>query len=415
MNTHRALTIGLFTDDFFGGVLRAVEVQAAELAKQGHRVIIIGPKRPVEPLPHGCEYRPVRFLWHKRLADYMGFISWSDKTVQQLTTEYQFDIIHSHNERGSMFLCAKIAKKTGVPHVHTFHSNYAGTHAENPFFAAISSMVYLPLALMLLGRYSRIKPLRHIHKPQKVQVLEHSTFARHDWLMVAKMAQYVDVYTSPAPFLIDIVNECTCGALNKKGFFIANGISPEFAAATRTRALTGPIQFMSCGRLDPEKRIDIIIRAMAKIKGPAITLSIIGNGSQQAALQALVKKLGLKKRVKFLGRINNREQLAKEYANADIFLFPSYHFETQGLVLGEAACAGEAIIYCDERLKVGVNPHNSLFVAPTTLAFADAMQALIADKKQVRAMQAASKKLCAPLSPTAMAQKMLALYYGLLQ
>lgn len=415
MKAKAALTIGLFTDDFFGGVVRSIEVQAAELAKQGHRVIIFAPWLPFEQVPAGCEFQPIKFIWYKRLAGYMGFLSWSNKTVNQLCRDYAFDIIHSHNERGSMLLCAKIAKRVGIPHVHTFHSNYAGTHAGNPFISALNSIFYIRAVPLLLGYYSPIVHPPRTHLPQQKSVVEHSMFARHDWETVAKMARHFDAYTSPAPFLVDIVNECTDGMLKNRGYFVANGISPVFTKAARKRPLNAPVRFISCGRLDPEKRVDIALRAFATLNDPAAELYIIGDGSQATALKTLASKLGVASKVTFLGQLDNREQIAREYANADIFLFPSYHFETQGLVLGEAACAGDAIIYCDERLAVGVNKDNSILVNPTAKAFKHAMLQLLHDKKQLRTMQQASINLRPALSPTAMANNMTKIYRNLLK
>lgn len=414
MKTQKKLTIGLFTDDFFGGIVRSVEVQATELARMGHRVIIFAPWLPFEQVPKGCEFQPVKFLWHKRLAGYMGFLSWSNKTAAQITNSYSFDIIHSHNERGSMFLCAKLAKKTGVPHIHTFHSNYAGTHAGSPFVAALDSIFYIRAALLLLHFLSKkTRPLQ-VHLPKKSSVVEQSAFARYDWRTVAQLAQYFDAYTSPASFLVDIVNECTDGALKNKGYFIANGISPVFNRAKRSRALTEPIWFMLCGRLDPEKRAEVALRAFAALQDTTAELHIIGNGSQSEFLKTLAIKLGVASKVKFLGQLDNRKQIATQYANADVFLFPSYHFETQGLVLGEAACTGEAIIYCDERLAVGVTKNNSLLIKPTVNAFTEAMEKLIKNKTKVRKMQSASIALRPSLSPTTMANKMNAVYNNIL-
>lgn len=410
MKAHKALTIGLFSDDFFGGVIRSVDVLATELARQGHRVVIVGPRHPSSSAPEGCEFQPVQFYWHKIFPDYMGFLSWSNATVDQLCNTYKFDVVHSNNERGSMFLCAKIAKKMNIPHVHTFHSNYAGTHAGNPFIAALDSIFYMNAMSLLLGRLSNVKNPVATHAPRKSLVVEKSIFARSDWHIMAKLARHFDAYTSPAPFLVDIINDCTDSSLKNNGSFIANGISREYASAKRTRSLAKPIRFMSCGRLDPEKRIDVALRAFDALNDPNAELYIIGDGSQMRPLQTLARQLNIGDRVTFLGRLGDRTHIANHYANADIFLFPSYHYDTQGLVLGEAASAGEAIIYCDDRLKVGVSAQNSMLVKPTANAFKKAMLALLSDPAKLHDMRQASLSLRPSLSPETMAQKMLGVY-----
>ena len=91
-------------------------------------------------------------------------------------------------------------------------------------------------------------------------------------------------------------------------------------------------------------------------------------------------------------------------------MLASYHFDTQGMVLGEAAAAGAPILYCDERLHVGVGPDNALLVGPQEADLAVGMAELAQDADRRRRMSEASRQLAPGLSGDAMAQAYVDVY-----
>jgi 1,2-diacylglycerol 3-alpha-glucosyltransferase len=65
--------------------------------------------------------------------------------------------------------------------------------------------------------------------------------------------------------------------------------------------------FFFVGRVDREKRLDVIINALDLIDRNDIRFVIAGNGAAKASLITLVKKLGLEKKVQFSGFIPNSD------------------------------------------------------------------------------------------------------------
>ena len=102
--------------------------------------------------------------------------------------------------------------------------------------------------------------------------------------------------------------------------------------------------------------------------------------------------------------------IAQQVADADVFVLASYHFDTQGMVLAEAAAAGTPILYCDERLSVGVGPDNALLTGPSVAELATGMASLMNDPERRASMARASRELGAVLSGTAMAEAYAAVY-----
>ena len=46
-------------------------------------------------------------------------LSVGPRLAGRIAADHRLDVIHSQNERGSIFLAAQVARRLGVPHVHT--------------------------------------------------------------------------------------------------------------------------------------------------------------------------------------------------------------------------------------------------------------------------------------------------------
>ncbi|MDJ0900427.1 MAG: glycosyltransferase family 4 protein [Xenococcus sp. MO_188.B8] len=91
------------------------------------------------------------------------------------------------------------------------------------------------------------------------------------------------------------------------------------------------------GRLAPEKNISLILDYLANTNDKKITLIIAGDGDQKQELLQKSLSLNIDKKVVFLGRV---EQIEEIYAIADLLVLPSSSMETFGMVVIEAAFCG---------------------------------------------------------------------------
>lgn len=100
--------------------------------------------------------------------------------------------------------------------------------------------------------------------------------------------------------------------------------------ALRRRPLEGKLRMLSVCRIESNKRIDWILRALAGLEHaqPPLssaldwTLTLVGKGSALAAMQQLSKELGLDQRVHFRGYVPD-EELEILYNDAHLFLMPA--------------------------------------------------------------------------------------------
>ncbi|HWE83914.1 MAG TPA: glycosyltransferase [Terracidiphilus sp.] len=112
----------------------------------------------------------------------------------------------------------------------------------------------------------------------------------------------------------------------------------------------GP-HLLAAGRLAPEKGFDLLLRAMALLRGqfPSADLTILGAGPEEDSLLELVRELALEDRVRFSGHVADPQAW---FPGASLFVLPS---RREGLpnALLEAAAAGLPIAATPARGGLG--------------------------------------------------------------
>ena len=150
------------------------------------------------------------------------------------------------------------------------------------------------------------------------------------------------------------------------------------------------------GRLDPEKNVELVIRAFKKalIKIPKTELIIVGDGVDKSRLEQIVVKNKLNDSVKFLGRVMPPD-LYEIYRIGDVFVTAS-EIETQGIVLIEAAATGLPLIAVDEGAvsEVCRNGKNGILCKPGDVnEMSDAMFKIMNDKAILKKYREASLEI----------------------
>lgn len=101
--------------------------------------------------------------------------------------------------------------------------------------------------------------------------------------------------------------------------------------------------FLAAGRLAPQKRFDLLIRAFAAGSRPEDRLVILGEGPNRRSLEALVRRLGLGDRVSLPGHASAPETW---FRRCNAFLLSSDYEGLPGVVV-EALAAGIDIVATD--------------------------------------------------------------------
>jgi glycosyltransferase involved in cell wall biosynthesis len=144
------------------------------------------------------------------------------------------------------------------------------------------------------------------------------------------------------------------------------------------------------GRLVRPKGVDVLIRAAREVDAEFV---ICGSGRRLDALRRLVSRLGIERRVSFVGWLGP-DELARELAEASVVAIPSLWPEPFGLVGIEALAAGRPVVASatggvEDWLDHG---RTGLCVpAGDERALADALTQLLDDPERQRTMGAAGR------------------------
>lgn len=187
-----------------------------------------------------------------------------------------------------------------------------------------------------------------------------------------------------------------------RGEVVANGVEipppPGDGAAVRAALEVphGDAVVFALQRLAPEKRVDVLLRALRRCLGlgAPVTLVIGGTGSEGAALRALAADLGIDKRVRFVGYIP-RVALGGYFEACDIFALHST-YETFGLVVAQAMSYGRPVVTVRSTALPEVVGDAGVLVPPDDpAAFGDALSALAQDPARRRQLGEAGRRRAA--------------------
>ena len=152
---------------------------------------------------------------------------------------------------------------------------------------------------------------------------------------------------------------------------------------------------VATGRLAAQKNYQTLIRAAAHM--PDVTIDILGDGPDRAALLALAAEVGVTGRVRFLG-MRPREDALRLLADGDVFAQVSL-FEGHSLALIEAAKLGLPLVVSDVPVQVeGVTARDGTSCASIVpvlddRALATAIIGLLDDPAHYRTQAEAARRL----------------------
>jgi glycosyltransferase involved in cell wall biosynthesis len=177
---------------------------------------------------------------------------------------------------------------------------------------------------------------------------------------------------------------------------LADGLSLRRSDLRRSFGLSeDDVVVLAVGRLAPEKRIDVLVDAVAGLESSQVALLLAGDGRERPSLQRRADVRGV--RAVFAGELAG-ERLIEAYVAADVFALLSSN-ETWGVVVNEAAACGLPLVLSDrvgagyDLLEPGRN--GARVPAGDVAAATRALAELVASPEARRQAGAASRELVA--------------------
>jgi 1,2-diacylglycerol 3-alpha-glucosyltransferase len=343
---------------------------AEGLARVGHEVHVIMPSERFfyrHEMINGVHLHTVRSLnfdW-VHPGSYYTFVPGDQ--IRRIFREHRPDIVHLQDHYFLSIDVTAAARKMDIPIVGTNH--------------------FLPENLL---PYLNFVPLP---RSKKISIL---------WDLMLWTYNHLEIVTTPTETAASILRRqkitapvvpISCG-VNTGQFHPAPELDRVNACANFGLDANQPLLFY-VGRLDAEKRIDLLLRGLASLRARGrddIRLAIAGQGAAGNDLRTLASTLGLAERVRFLGYVPN-EQLPLLYQTGQVFCMPSPE-ELQSIATLEAMASGRPVLAANARALPELVTHgeNGYLFAPGQIeAAADGMAYLVDHREEWHRMGQASR------------------------
>ena len=170
----------------------------------------------------------------------------------------------------------------------------------------------------------------------------HKAAMRITWADAGRILRKMDALTTPTRRAAELL-ENAAGVTGVLA--ISCGIDASRFANETPTTNKNP-RFLFLGRLDDEKRIHILLQAVAKLtKHPNVIVELVGDGGERENLSRLATELGIADRVIFTGHISD-QNLPAAYERCTAFVMPSIA-ELQSIATMEAMASGRPVIAAD--------------------------------------------------------------------
>jgi glycosyltransferase involved in cell wall biosynthesis len=301
------------------GAALVAEKLAEHFSSQGHQVLVITASDRPGPYRSTHGNLQVERLRSLRNPFRVGqrCVLWPHRQVMGSLKDFAPDLIHTHDPLQLGLSGLQYARQHMVPVVYTIH--------QLPWFISAT------FSINLRGR-QKFEKLMWTYAEWFIKKCASVTVATR---MVSK-----EVIRNTGV----IPNVISCGIDLAQFTPPGPGMDQNTELRSRLGIPAGVPIILHVGRLDRDKQVDMVVReaALAMAKTPAHLL-VVGDGTEKSWLQLLSSQLGIGERSHFPGYVSNRDGLSDIYKMASVFVTTSV-FETQGLVLLEAAASGLPLV-----------------------------------------------------------------------
>lgn len=252
----------------------------------------------------------VGFALERDMSFDMLFLRYRDLAAEQLK-KFGAELVHITGPSDVGMLGALLAARLGLPLVASWHTNIHEFGARR-----LSKMLgFMP------GRMT-----------QKI-----ASFTEQQIILALSMRYYAlaRVLLAPNVELVNMLRERT----GKPSFLMQRGVDTELFSPEKRKRSDDVLNIGYVGRLSPEKSVRVLREVGQALIEAGVTrfrITVVGDGHERGWLEQNVPNVEL-------AGVLYGEDLARAYADMDIFAFPS-HTDTFGNVVLESLASGVPVV-----------------------------------------------------------------------
>lgn len=293
----RILIAGMMNYASFNGQTIFTINLAEGLARQGHDVYYLTPSdqgRAYNVVRNGVHFQTIDAVnlkfWHPDIY----FPPFPERMITKVFNKIRPDIVHIHDHYPMSRIIHRIARQRKIKVIGTNHFMPENLAPHIPLYKHNQALFSWLLWHWMLSLFNHLDA---VTAPSKTA----AEILVHEGLRVPVV---------PISNGVDLKRFYPRHELNVAEWRVRFGLHPHRKT------------FLFVGRVDGEKRLDVLIKAFALLKRDDIQLAITGKGTAYHKLKELVSSLGLEHKVIFTGFVSAAD-LPVILNCADIFCMPS--------------------------------------------------------------------------------------------
>ncbi|MCS6844988.1 MAG: glycosyltransferase [Caldilineales bacterium] len=288
------------------------------LAACGHQVLVLTAHEPGlarREIVQGVEVARVPALHLHKVHQDLHVPVRASSVVQQVFERFRPQIVHVHDPSPLSEAAMRQARRLHIPVLATHHVGPAVTspylRTKNPLLNEVAAKAVWRVLI------------RHLTRADQVVVP-----SAYSASMLAAHGLQKPIRVIPCGVQLDRFYPDP--ALDRQAVRLAYGLDVDKTL------------FLYVGRIDIEKRLDLVVRALALAADDAVQLAIAGSGTEEASLRRLAEQLGVSHQVRFLGQVPH-DALPALLNAADVFVMPG-DSESFSMATLEAMACGKPIL-----------------------------------------------------------------------
>lgn len=333
------MNIAFFIEVFYpeiNGVITSTLDLARNLSERGHKVVLVVPYNK-----HIADLEWIGTIRVVKVASLSTFIypgvrytwPWSPQLFHTLQQE-KIEILHFTGPWTLGWSAILYGKMHSLPVIQTFHT-------------MLNEDTYLQYLVKLRTLVPIVRAI--------------------SWWYFGMFIRHSDLITTPSRFAGEVLKE---RFPKKEIHHISNGIDISvFKNARSFEDLQNQYPFfhrktfLFVGRIGLEKSIDVLIQGFAQAikRDPEIQLILVGDGPNRKEMETLAETLGVKDRIRFLGKIPHQDLLSSGIIHHSRAFVTASVTENQPMTVIEAICCGLPLIVPKVPSMEELSEGNALF------------------------------------------------------